>query len=148
MKSGMRRIRARRLRWTKVFVLSAFNNDASLTVLVTGGCGFIGSHLIRLILPERPQWKVLNVDLLTYAGNPENLVDIREIQASSRYRFVKADIADTQTINALLDSERIEAVVNLAAETHVDRSLLDSAPFLRTNVQGTHVLLEAAVRRR
>lgn len=126
-------------------MLPSYRND-SLTLLITGGCGFIGSHLIRLILRERPQWKVINVDLLTYAGNPENIADIEAVQDPSCYRFIKADIADARTINALFDSERIEAVVHLAAETHVDRSLLDSAPFLRTNIEGTHVLLEAATR--
>ncbi len=120
--------------------------DKPVTVLVTGGCGFIGSHFIRLILRERPDWKVLNVDMLTYAGNLENIADIEAVQDPSRYHFVKADIADSQTINALFGSERIEAVVNLAAETHVDRSLLDSTPFLRTNIQGTQVLMEAASR--
>lgn len=125
----------------------SFSNN-TLTLLVTGGCGFIGSHLIRLILRERPHWRVVNVDLLTYAGNPENTADIEAVQDPSRYRFIKADIADAQTINALFDSERIEAVFHLAAETHVDRSLLDSAPFLRTNILGTHVLLEAATRHR
>lgn len=127
-------------------MLSLFSNNSSVTILVTGGCGFIGSHLIRLILRKRPQWKVLNIDLLTYAGNPENLADIQAIQDSSCYRFIKADIADSQTINALFESERIDAVFHLAAETHVDRSLLDSAPFLRTNIEGTRVLMEAATR--
>ena len=122
------------------------NSIDSMTVLVTGGCGFIGSHLVRLILREKPQWRIINVDMLTYAGNLENLADLEVIQNPSRYRFVRADIVDAQAINALFDSERIEAVVNLAAETHVDRSLLDSAPFLRTNVEGTRVLLEAASR--
>ncbi len=117
-----------------------------MTVLVTGGCGFIGSHLVRLILRERPTWKVINVDKLTYAGNPENISDVNKTTDPSRYQFVRADIADVQAINALFDSEKIEAVVNLAAETHVDRSLLDSAPFLRTNVEGTRVLLDVASR--
>lgn len=127
---------------------ASFDGNRPLTVLVTGGCGFIGSHLIRVILRERVRWKVVNVDLLTYAGNPENLADIEAIGDPSRYRFIKADIADCQTVNALFGSEPIEAVFHLAAETHVDRSLLDSAPFLRTNVQGTHVLLEAATQRK
>ncbi len=117
-----------------------------MTVLVTGGCGFIGSHLVRLILRERPNWKVINVDKLTYAGNLENIADLNSATESPRHQFVRADIADVQAINALFESEKIEAVVNLAAETHVDRSLLDSAPFLRTNVEGTRVLLDAASR--
>ena len=114
------------------------------TLLVTGGCGFIGSHFVRLILRERSNWRVINVDLLTYAGNLENLDGAPEINDHERYRFVRADIADIHAVKALFDSERIDEVVNLAAESHVDRSLLDSAPFLRTNVEGTRVLLEAA----
>lgn len=121
-------------------------SNGTLTLLITGGCGFIGGHLIRLVLREKPQWKVINVDLLTYAGNPENIADIEAVRDFSRYRFVKADIADAREINAIFDSEHIGAVVNLAAETHVDRSLLDSAPFLRTNIEGTRVLLDAATR--
>ncbi|MBI4488558.1 MAG: dTDP-glucose 4,6-dehydratase [Deltaproteobacteria bacterium] len=115
-------------------------------MLVTGGCGFIGYHLVRLILREKPRWKLINVDMLTYAGNIENLANLGAIPDSNRYSFVRADIADAHTINMLFDRERIEAVVHLAAETHVDRSLLDSAPFLRTNVEGTRVLLEMATR--
>ena len=118
----------------------------SKTVLITGGCGFIGSHLVRLVLRERPYWRVINVDKLTYAGNLKNISDLNSSTESSRYKFVRADIADGQSINALFDSDKIEDVVNLAAETHVDRSLLDSAPFLRTNVEGTRVLLDAAGR--
>jgi len=117
-----------------------------MTVLVTGGCGFIGSHLVRMILRERPNWKVINVDKLTYAGNLENIADLNSTTESPRHQFVRADIADVQAINALFDSEKVDTVVNLAAETHVDRSLLDSAPFLRTNVEGTRVLLDAASR--
>ncbi len=117
-----------------------------MTVLVTGGCGFIGSHLVRMILRERPNWKVINVDKLTYAGNLENIADLNSPTESPRHQFVRADIADVQAINALFESEKIKAVVNLAAETHVDRSLLDSAPFLRTNVEGTRALLDAASR--
>ena len=125
--------------------MAAFHRDRC-TVLITGGCGFIGCHMVRLILRERPRWKVVNVDKLTYAGNPQNLADQQAIRDPSRYRFVQADIADAQAISVLFESERIGAIVNLAAETHVDRSLLDSAPFLRTNVEGTRVLLEAASR--
>jgi len=120
------------------------NPTDSLTVLVTGGCGFIGSHFVRLILRDRPKWKVINVDKLTYAGNLENLAGLEAIHDLSRYRFVRADIADSQTINVLFESERIEVVVNFAAESHVDRSILDSSVFLRTNVLGVNSLLEAA----
>jgi len=121
-------------------------NSNKRTLLVTGGCGFIGSHFIRLVARERPDWRVINVDSLTYAGNLENVADIEAGQTSSGYRFVKADITDARAINALFESKKVDVVVNLAAETHVDRSLLDGAPFLRTNVEGTRVLLEAASR--
>jgi len=115
-------------------------------LLVTGGCGFIGSHFVRLMRRERSDCRLVNVDLLTYAGNLENLGDIAESGDTEGYRFVRADIADSQAMNALFSTEAIDAVVNFAAETHVDRSLLDSAPFLRTNVEGTRVLLESASR--
>ena len=114
--------------------------DGKQTLLVTGGCGFIGSHFVRLILRERPTWRVINVDKLTYAGNLDNLVDVAPQHEASAYRFVRADIADPQEINALFQSEAIKAVVNFAAESHVDRSLLDSSPFMRTNVEGTRIL--------
>lgn len=117
-----------------------------MTVLVTGGCGFIGSHFVRLVLRERSNWRVINVDKLTYAGNLENLADVAQQHEASAYRFVRADIADPQEINALFQSEAINAVVNLAAESHVDRSLLDSSPFMRTNVEGTRILLDASLR--
>lgn len=103
---------------------------------------------MRLALRELLDWQVINVDLLTYAGNLENLGDEPALEDAKRYRFVRADIADRRTIDALFASEGIDAVVNFAAETHVDRSLLDSAPFLRTNVEGTQVLLETASRYR
>lgn len=116
------------------------------TIIVTGGCGFIGSHFVRLVLREKPDWKVVNVDLLTYAGNQENASEAGNICDPARYRFVKADIADAGIMKTIFESEQVGIVVNLAAETHVDRSLLDSAPFLRTNVEGTRVLLDLAVR--
>ena len=114
------------------------------TLLVTGGCGFIGSHFVKLVLRERPHYRVVNLDLLTYAGNPENLVTEKRTQDNSAYRFVQGDVADASLVAQLIDEESIDAIVNFAAETHVDRSLLDSAPFLRTNVEGTRVLLETA----
>ncbi len=109
-------------------------------ILVTGGCGFIGSHFVRRLLHERP-WQVVNLDKLTYAGDPARLSDVT---GDSRYRFVHGDITDSELVGELLNVERPWAVVNFAAESHVDRSILDSAPFLRTNVQGVHTLLEAA----
>jgi dTDP-glucose 4,6-dehydratase len=117
------------------------------TLLVTGGCGFIGSHFVRLVLRERPQYRVINLDLLTYAGNLENLATEKRTREGSAYRLVLGDVADASLVTRLMQEENIDTIVNLAAETHVDRSLLDSAPFLRTNVEGTRVLLEAASRR-
>lgn len=116
------------------------------TLLVTGGCGFIGSEFIRLVLRERPQYSVINLDLLTYAGNPENLAGLERQWDTSAYRFVRGDIADAALARQVIQNAKVDAVVNFAAETHVDRSLLDSAPFLRTNVDGTRVLLDGASR--
>ena len=119
------------------------------TVLVTGGCGFIGSHFIRLLLAERPGVRVVNLDKLTYAGNPENLADIAapdgsDAAANDRYTFRQVDIADKAAVDDLFETERPDAVVNFAAESHVDRSILDSTPFVRTNVVGTQHLLDAS----
>src|SRR5690349_5481507 len=111
-----------------------------MKVLVTGGLGFIGSNLIRLILAERPDWGVVNLDLVTYAANPANVADVE----SSRYKHVCGDIADRKLVDRLFRSEHLDAIVHCAAETHVDRSLDDGTGFLRTNVEGTLVLLEAA----
>jgi dTDP-glucose 4,6-dehydratase len=116
------------------------------TLLVTGGCGFIGSQFIKLVLRERPQYRVINLDLLTYAGNLENLAGVEQQFAEGAYRFVRGDIADVNLAQRLLREGKVDAIVNFAAETHVDRSLLDSAPFLRTNVDGTRVLLDSASR--
>ena len=112
-----------------------------MRLLVTGGCGFIGSVFIRTVLKERPDWTIVNLDLLTYAGNLENLADL---EGEKRLRFVKADIADPAAVAACLKAHPVDALVNLAAESHVDRSILDATAFVRTNVQGTQVLLTAA----
>jgi dTDP-glucose 4,6-dehydratase len=116
------------------------------TLLVTGGCGFIGSQFIKLVLREHPQYRVVNFDLLTYAGNMENLANEERTRARSAYHFICGDISDTQLVEKTISGEKVDAIVNFAAETHVDRSLLDSAPFLRTNVEGTRVLLDSASR--
>jgi len=108
--------------------------------LVTGGLGFIGSHFIRLVLRELPGASVVNLDAMTYAGNPANLSDIAD---DARYRFVRGDIADAAAVREAL-GEGVDAIVNFAAETHVDRSILEPEVFLKTDVLGTHVLLEAA----
>jgi dTDP-glucose 4,6-dehydratase len=110
------------------------------TVLVTGGCGFIGSHFVRLV-HERTDWRVVNLDKLTYAGDPER---VRDLPPGSRYRFVHGDVADRALVENLFREERPWAAVNFAAESHVDRSILDAAPFLQANVAGVQTLLEAA----
>jgi dTDP-glucose 4,6-dehydratase len=112
-----------------------------MNVLVTGGSGFIGSNLVRLVLAERPGWRVVNLDKLTYAGNAENLADL---EGDPRYRFVRGDIANGELVADLVRTERVDAVMHLAAESHVDRSILSPAVFIETNVRGTQVLLEAA----
>ena len=112
-----------------------------MNVLVTGGSGFIGSNLIRLLLAERPGWRVVNLDKLTYAGNPQNLADL---EGNPRYRFVRADICNGELVGDLVRTERIEGVMHLAAESHVDRSILAPSVFIETNVRGSQVLLEAA----
>ncbi len=112
-----------------------------MNVLVTGGCGFIGSNLVRWLLRERPGWRVANLDKLTYAGNAESLADLG---AEPRYRFVKGDICDGELVRRIFAEERFAAVMHLAAESHVDRSILAPDVFVETNVGGTQVLLEAA----
>jgi len=111
----------------------------SQKILVTGGAGFIGSNFIRYILKKYPEHEIVNLDLLTYAGNLENLKDI---EGNKNYKFVKGDIADKKLVNNLVKD--CDAIVNFAAESHVDRSILDSSDFIRTNIVGTHNLLEAA----
>jgi dTDP-glucose 4,6-dehydratase len=112
-----------------------------MNVLVTGGSGFIGSNLVRLLLAERPAFRVVNLDKLTYAGNPENLADL---DGDPRYRFVRGDICNGELVAELFRTERFDAVLHLAAESHVDRSILAPSVFIETNVRGTQVLLEAA----
>ena len=109
-------------------------------VLITGGAGFIGSHYARLALKEHDDWEVTVLDKLTYAGNLDNLKDI---ESHSRYSFVKGDICDKELLDELL-SQRFDILVNFAAESHVDRSIQDATPFVKTNVEGTQVLLDAA----
>ncbi len=108
-------------------------------MLVTGGAGFIGSNFIRLMLNKYEDLKIINLDLLTYAGNLENLTDIQD---NPNYTFIKGDIADYQIVNEVMQG--VDAVVNFAAESHVDRSITDPTVFIRTNVMGTQVLLDAA----
>ena len=111
-------------------------------LLVTGGCGFIGSNFVRFVLRERAGWRVTNIDDLTYSGNLRNLADLAD---DPRYRFVKADINDAATVETLM--AECDAVVHFATESHVDRSILDARPFIVANVLGTQTLLDAARRR-
>jgi dTDP-glucose 4,6-dehydratase len=105
--------------------------------------GFIGSNFIRHVLRTRPGWTVLNLDKLTYAGNPANLADVERDASGSRYRFVRGDICDAPLVGRVMQ-DGVDVIVNLAAESHVDRSIMDPSPFLQTNVVGTQVLLDAA----
>jgi dTDP-glucose 4,6-dehydratase len=113
------------------------------TVLITGGAGFIGANFVRFLHRTRPDWQLLNLDLLTYAGNPENLADL---EGDPRYTFIRGDIADREQVAAIFARYPITRVVHFAAETHVDRSILDPSAFVRTNVLGTFTLLEEARR--
>lgn len=114
-----------------------------MKLLVTGGCGFIGTNFIRAHLREHPHDTIVNIDLLTYAGNPENLKDLEQQRS---YIFVHGDIADAQLVERLFETHRFDAVINFAAESHVDRSIENPHVFLRTNVLGTQTLLDAARR--
>lgn len=111
------------------------------TIVITGGAGFIGSHVVRLFVEKYPEYHIVNVDKLTYAGNLENL---RDIEDRPNYSFVKADICDFDSIYELMRREGVDGVVHLAAESHVDRSIKDPFTFARTNVMGTLSLLQAA----
>ncbi len=112
-----------------------------MKLLITGGCGFIGSNFIRFVLRAHPDDSVVNLDKLTYAGNPEN---VRDVADNSRYRFIHGDICDAAVVDSA--AKDADVIVNFAAETHVDRSLLDPGSFIKTDVDGTRVLLEAARR--
>ena len=113
-----------------------------MKVLITGGAGFIGSNFVRHILNSRRGVNVINFDSLTYAGNPESLADVAE---NPRYQFIRGDITDSPAVDAVFKNG-LDALVNFAAETHVDRSIEDATPFLRTNILGTQCLLDTAKR--
>lgn len=110
------------------------------TILVTGGAGFIGSNFIRYMVKKYPEYKIINLDKLTYAGNLENL---KSIDDKLNYKFIKGDIADTKIVGEIFSGNKIDAVVNFAAESHVDRSIDNPGVFIQTDVYGTFVLLEA-----
>ena len=111
------------------------------TILITGGAGFIGSHVVRRFVKKYPEYNILNFDVLTYAGNLENLTDIEK---SSTYKFIKGDITDEVAVESLFSNFSIDGIIHLAAESHVDRSISDPMAFIKTNILGTVVLLNAA----
>jgi dTDP-glucose 4,6-dehydratase len=110
-------------------------------ILVTGGAGFIGSHLVRLLVNKYPQYNIVNMDVLTYAGNLENLKDIEH---KNNYTFLKFDICESKKVSQIFNKYNIDSVIHLAAESHVDRSIKDPFSFAKTNVMGTLSLLQAA----
>lgn len=112
-----------------------------MKLLVTGGAGFIGSNFVRYMVNKYPEYHIVNLDLLTYAGNLENLKDI---ETASNYTFVKGDIADREFVNNLFTEQKFDYVLNFAAESHVDRSITNPDIFVQTNIQGTQALLDAA----
>ena len=112
-----------------------------MRILVTGGCGFIASNFILYILKKHKDYEIVNLDKLTYAGNPENL---RSIENNKRYKFIKGDICDKELVNKIM--QEVDAVIHFAAESHVDRSILNADEFVRTNVLGTLTLLDAALK--
>ncbi|MCK4385216.1 MAG: dTDP-glucose 4,6-dehydratase [candidate division Zixibacteria bacterium] len=113
-----------------------------MKILVTGGAGFIGSNFVQYILSQYPGYKIVNLDKLTYAGNLDNLSDVED---NSNYQFIKGDICDQRLVESIVE-EKIDVIVNFAAETHVDRSIYDPTIFVKTNVFGTQALLESALK--
>jgi len=111
------------------------------SIVITGGAGFIGSHVVRLFVNKYPDYMIYNLDALTYAGNLENLKDV---EGKPNYKFIKADITDVQTINSLFEQYKFDGVIHLAAESHVDRSITNPMEFIYTNINGTANLLNAA----
>lgn len=111
------------------------------TIIITGGAGFIGSHVVRLFVTKYPEYRIINLDKLTYAGN---LANLRDVEAMPNYKFVRMDICDFEGVLKLMQEERVDGIIHLAAESHVDRSIHDPFTFARTNVMGTLSLLQAA----
>src|SRR5688572_26948809 len=115
--------------------------NTNKTILITGGAGFIGSHVVRLFVTKYPDYKIINLDALTYAGNLENL---RDIENATNYFFEKVDILDTAALEAVFNKYQPDSVIHLAAESHVDRSIQSPLDFVYTNVVGTVNLLNTA----
>ncbi len=111
------------------------------SIIITGGAGFIGSHVVRLFVNKYPEYKIINLDKLTYAGN---LANLKDIEGKPNYKFVKMDICDFEAVYQLMQDEQVDGIIHLAAESHVDRSIKDPFTFARTNVMGTLALLQAA----
>ncbi len=111
------------------------------TIIITGGAGFIGSHVVRLFVNKYPEYNIINLDKLTYAGNLANLKDVED---KPNYKFIKMDICDFEAFYQLMQDEKVDAIIHLAAESHVDRSIKDPFTFAKTNVMGTLSLLQAA----
>lgn len=110
-------------------------------ILITGGAGFIGSHVVRLFVNKYPEYHIINLDKLTYAGN---LANLKDIENQPNYTFIKADICDYEKMQEIMQQYRVDGIIHLAAESHVDRSIKDPFTFARTNVMGTLSLLQAA----
>lgn len=123
--------------------MCSFVTITNMKLLVTGGAGFIGSNFILYWLKKYPQDNIVNLDKLTYAGNLENL---KSLEKSLNYKFILGDICNSQLVNSLITKNQIDTIVHFAAESHVDRSILDPAPFIKTNIEGTYILLEAALK--
>ena len=111
------------------------------TIVITGGAGFIGSHVVRLFVNKYPDYRIINLDKLTYAGN---LANLKDIEHKPNYKFVKMDICDFEALYQLMHDEKVDGIIHLAAESHVDRSIKDPFTFAKTNVMGTLALLQAA----
>ncbi|WP_338359725.1 dTDP-glucose 4,6-dehydratase, partial [Yeosuana marina] len=112
----------------------------NMKILITGGAGFIGSHVIRLFVTKHPEYQIYNLDALTYAGNLENLYDLNIFK---NYNFIKGDITDEEFVDRIFTQHKFDKVIHLAAESHVDRSITDPLAFAKTNILGTMILLNA-----